>query len=243
MQEIKNKPQDENDSEYKQFRRMKREEEARANLTKIECDCLSPYIDKLQLKDTCKSAEGLALGGVVVFPAYVKACVSYLGKDPKCALIAEISYPHGLDTTDVKVNAVKRAIKDGVDEVEVCAPIQLIKDGNHAYFKHECKKVKKAAGRIPVRLVFDCSMLSLSELSKACAISADAGVHCVRLNNADGDAIATIKQAVRGKCLIKADGVESFSKFANYCVMGADYLGSKNAISLANLIKHRAEVE
>lgn len=242
MQVTKNNTQTEESDEYREFRRLKREEEAKANLQKIECDCLSPYIDKLQLKETCKSADSLALGAIVIFPAYVKACVSYLGKDPKCSLIAEISYPHGLDSTEVKAVAIKRAIKDGVDEVEVCAPIQMIKDGNHAYFKHECKKVKKAAGRIPVRVAFDCSVLSPEELSKACIAAADAGVHCVRLNSTDGETIAAVKKAVRGKCLIKAGGVETFPVFANYCVMGADYLGSKNAISLANLIKHRADL-
>ena len=243
MQEDFDKPQAETEAaEFREYRRMKREEEARANVAKIECDCLSPYIDKTQLKETCKSAEGLALGAIVVFPAYVKACVSYLGKDPKASLIAEISYPHGLETTEVKVNAVKRAIKDGVDEVEVCAPVQLIKDGNFAYFKRECKKVRKAAKRIPVRLVFESRMLNASELAKACNVAADAGIHCVRLNGADGEIIAEVKQAVRGKCLIKADGVESFSSFANYCVMGADYLGSKSACSLANLILNQADI-
>ena len=241
MQENNTTVQAEDNAEYLEYRRLKREEEARANLQKIECDCLSPYIDKLRLKEICKGADGLALGAIVVFPAYVKACVAHLGKDPKSALIAEISYPHGLETTEVKVAAVKRAIKDGVDEVEVCAPIQLIKDGNWAYFKRECKKLKKAARNIPVRLTFDCSMLTPDELNKACSQAADTGIRCVRLSNADGEGIAAIKRALRGKCLIKADGVESFSAFANYCVMGADYLGSCNALSLANLIKQQAD--
>ncbi len=230
-------------AEFQEYKRMKREEEARAGIAKIECDCLSPYTDKNQLKDTCKNANAIALGAIVVFPAYVKSCVSFLGSDPKTALIAEISYPHGLETTDVKVNAIKRAIKDGVDEVEVCAPVQLIKDGNAAYFKRECKKLKKAGKHVPVRLVFDCAILSGNELSKACSIAADAGVACVRLNGAEGEAIAKVKQALRGKCLIKADGVESYSAFTNYCVMGADYLGSKNALPLANLVMNKASSE
>jgi len=240
MQEITDKLHTE-EEDYKEFKRMKRDEEARANVAKIECDCLSPYTDKIQLRETCRQADALAMGAVVVFPAYVKSCVAALGKDPKCSLIAEISYPHGLDTMEIKTAAVKRAVKDGVDEVEVCAPIQLIKDGNLAYFKKECKKLKKAAKNLPVRIVFDCSMFTVEELKKACAIAADSGVHCVRLNGADGETVSAIKQALRGKCLIKADGVETFSAFANLTVMGADYLSGKNACSLANLLLHRAE--
>lgn len=228
--------------EYKDYRRMKQEEEARANLQKTESDCLSPFIDKNKLKDICKNAEELPLGAIVVYPAYVKAFVAQLGKDPKCALIAAISYPHGLDTTEIKVAAVKRAIKDGVDEVEVNVPIQLIRDGNISYFKRECKKLKKAARNVPVRLVFDCAVLTPDELAKCCALAADKGIRCVRLNNADGNTVSAIKRAVRDKCLIKAESVESFSAFANYCVMGADYIGSKNAMELAKLIKSQIDV-
>ena len=242
MEEITENKLETEENEYKEFKRMKREEEAKANISKIECDCLSPYADKAVLRETCKNADGLALGAVVVYPAYVKACVSFLGKDPKCSLIAAISYPHGLDTTEIKVQAVKRAVKDGVDEVEVCAPAQLIKDGNLYYFKRECKKLKRAAKNRPVRIVFESSLFSATELAKACATAADAGVHGVRLNGADGETVAAIKQAVRGKCLIKTDGVETFAAFASACVMGADYVSSKNACDLASLIMREAEV-
>ena len=228
--------------EYKEYKRMKREEEALANVGKIECDCLSTNSDKAELKQTCKNADAISLGAIVVYPALVKSCVSFLGRDPKTALIAAISYPHGMDTTATKVDSIKRAIRDGVDEVEVCAPVQLIKDGNLTYFKRECKKMKKAAKNIPVRLVFNCSLLSLGELSKACTIAADAGIVCVRLSGADGHVVSQIKKLLHGKCLIKADGVEDFSAFANYCVMGADYLGGKNALSLANLIIKQADI-
>lgn len=235
-----NTPDDE--AAFKEFKRMKREEEARANVAKIECDCLSPYSDKAVLRETCRNAEGLALGAVVALPAYVKPCVAFLGRDPKCSLIAAISYPHGMDTTEIKVAAVKRAVKDGVDEVEVYAPVQLIKDGNHAYFKRECKKLKKAAKNRSVRAVFECSLLDAAALIKACAVAADAGIHCVRLNGADGEIVSKVKQAVRGKCLIKADCANSLASFANFCVMGADYVNSKSACELASLIKSQSEV-
>lgn len=229
------------EKDFIEYKRMKREEEARANILKIECDCLSPNADKQQLKELCKSANAISLGAVVVFPAYVKACVSFLGSDPKTSLIAEISYPHGLEVTEIKVAAIKRAIKDGVDEVEVCAPVQLIRDGNIAYFKRECKKIRKAAKNVPLRLVLDCEVLRGKELSKVCAIAAEAGIPCLRLNGADGETVSDIKQALRGKCLIKADGAESFSAFANFSVMGADYIASRNALSLASLVEKQSK--
>lgn len=227
--------------EFKEYKQRRREEEAKANVAKIECDCLSPYCDKVVLRENCKSANGIALGGVIVLPAYVKSCVAFLGKDPKTSLIAAISYPHGLDTTEIKVAAVKRAVKDGVDEVEVYAPLSMIKDGNHAYFKRECKKIKKAAKTRAARMVFDCSLITFAELVRACSTAADNGISCIRLNNAEGETVSKIKQAVKGKCLIKADGAESLSAFGNYCIMGADYVSSRSACELATLILRQTD--
>ena len=229
------------DEQYKEFKRIKRMEEAKASVAKIECDCLSSFTDKISLKETCKTANALGIGAVVVFPSYVKACVSYLGKDPQTALIAAISYPFGEETTDVKVAAVKRAVKDGVDEVEVSAPMAFLKDGNWSYFKKECKKIKKAARMRAVRVAINCSLLNEKELIKACVTAADAGINCLRLNSADGETISMVKTALKGKSLLKAERAENASAYANLCVMGADVVSCTSATELANYLLRQAE--
>lgn len=230
------------DEQYREFKRIKRLEEAKASVAKIECDCLSSFTDKVSLKETCKTANALGIGAVVVFPSYVKACVSYLGKDPQTSLVAAISYPFGEETTEVKVAAVKRAVKDGVDEVEVSAPMAFIKDGNWAYFKKECKKVKRAARLRAVRIVINCSLLNEKELIKACVTAADAGVNCLRLNSADGETVSKIKTALKGRSLIKAERADTASSYANLCVMGADVVSCTSAIELANYLLRQAEI-
>lgn len=229
------------EEQYKEFKRIKKMEEAKASVLKIECDCLSPYADKTSLKDTCKTANSLEIGAIVVFPNYVKACVNALGKDPQVSLIAAISYPFGEETTEVKAAAVKRAVKDGVDEVEVCAPTAFLRDGNLAYFKKECKKLKKAAKNCAVRVVLDCTILNEKEVLKSAVTAADAGVNCLRLNGADGDTVTKIKSAVKGKCLIKAEKADSATAFATLCTMGADTVACNQALDLAQYILKQAE--
>ena len=229
------------EEQYREFKRIKRMDEAKASVLKIECDCLSQYTDKTSLKDTCKTADTLQIGAIVVFPNYVKACVNALGKDPQVSLIAAISYPFGEETTEVKAAAVKRAVKDGVDEVEVCAPTAFLRDGNLAYFKKECKKIKKAAKQCAVRVILDCAILSEKELVKAAVTAADAGINCLRLNGADGEMVARIKSAVKGRCLIKAEKADSATSFANLCTMGADTVACTQALTLAQYILKEAE--
>lgn len=231
------------DEQYREFKRIKRIEEAKASVLKIECDCLAPTVDRAYLKEICRDANTVELGSIVVFPAHVKSCVSFLGKDPKVSLIAAISYPCGADATEIKVAAVKRAVKDGVDEVEVSAPTSFIKEGNWAYFKKECKKIKKAAKQRAARIALDCSALSEKELNKACQTAADAGINCIRLNNTDGETVAGVKAALKGKCLIKADRAENAVAFANLNTMGGDYVGCLSACQLATFLIKQAEAE
>lgn len=229
--------------QFIEFKRLNRMKEAKASVLKIECDCLSAECDKVFLKDICRRANSLELGAIVVYPAFVKPCVSFLGGDPKVSLVASVSCPHGADTTEIKVAAVKRAVKDGVDEVEVFAPVTLIKDGNWQYFKRECKKLKKAAKIRALRIVFDCKLLTEKELTKACNVAADVGVNCLRLSGADGDLITTVKTALKGKCLIKADGAGDLSTFLTYCNAGADTVGCTRAFDMASYMLKSAEEE
>ncbi|MGN0813196.1 MAG: hypothetical protein ACI4MQ_06800 [Candidatus Coproplasma sp.] len=226
--------------EFEEFKRLNRIKEAKATALKIELDCLSPLCDKAYLKDICRRANSQEIGAIVVYPAFVKACVSYLGSDPKVSLISAISNPHGGDTTEIKADAVKRAVKDGVDEVEVCAPTALIKDGNFQYFKRECKKLKKAAKIRALRVVFDCNTLTENELVKACQTAADAGVNCVRLSGADSELISCIKSKLKGKCLIKADGAQEVSSFITFCNVGADAVSCPRALDIAAYLLNAA---
>lgn len=193
-------------AQFEQFKRLKRVEKARARIAKTECDMLSPAAGRAELKSLCREAGRVALGGIVVLPAYVSPCVAYLGDDPSCSLIAAVSHPHGGDALEGKMAAVKRAVKDGADEVEVCAPYFAVRDGNMAYFRRECKKLKKAAKPRALRVVLDCALLSESDVVRACNVAAESGANAVRLVNVPAlSFVASAKSALRDRCLLKAD--------------------------------------
>ncbi|MGN0804952.1 MAG: hypothetical protein ACI4MS_06185 [Candidatus Coproplasma sp.] len=232
---------DYDDNNYYEYKKQNRIKTAKATILKIEYDYLSPNSDKFALKELCKSANNISLGAIVVPPALVKQCVGYLGKDPQVSLISAISYPHGMDTTDVKVSAVKRAVKDGVDEVEVCAPTVFIRDGNWTYIKKEFKKLKRAVKIRELRIVIDCAYLNEKDIVKCCNIASDAGVSCIRLINSYADMVMTVKNGLKNKCFIKAGKVESEIEFQDYVEMGSDFVNCKNALEFASMLLKRAE--
>lgn len=233
---------EEEQKQFLEFKRIKKEQEAKAKVAKLECDCLSPYVEKSALKQLCRDGDRLGMGGIVVLPSMVKSCATFLGRQPKCAIIAAISYPHGGDLTEVKCSAVKRAVKDGAYEVEVCAPSAFIKDGNLSYFKRECKKLKRSVKNHALRVCLDVAALTEQEIARAASCAADCGVNTVRLNGfASNELIRTVKAAVKDKVGIKLDCGENAADYEQAITVGATVVSCKGAVELANLLLYEAK--
>ena len=238
-----------NETELKQFNEYKRKlnlQAAQAQVGKIDYNLLDATVTKPLLKKACQEANSLKLGAVCVLPNAVRLCARFLGPNPQTSLIACISYPHGGDVTKIKVKAVKQAIKDGVDEVEVTAPVACIKEGDWGYVKREFKALKKATKKSALRINIECNLLTPVELTKICSVAADCGITSIRTSSgfygsSKADTITAITNVVRDKCTIKADGVSTLGEVEMAMNMGAGIVGSKNAADIAQLILKAAE--
>lgn len=225
---------------FADFKRKLNEQSAIAQVAKLEYKLTTVKTDKSSLKREVKQADDLKLGGVCVLPCYVKACESFLGGDPQTSLIGCAGYPYGADTLPVKITAVKRAVKDGVDEVELSAPVNLIKDGNFAAVKKEFKKLKSAAKIRNLRIAFDNKYLTTEEIVKACHIACSAGITAISVPY-DTELLQKVKNAVKDKLTVKADNVTSLADLQTAVDLGATVIGSPCAIDLAELILKTTE--
>ena len=239
-----------NETELQQFNQYKRKlnlQAAEAQVGKIEYNLLDATVSKATLKKACQEANALKLGAICVLPNAVRLCANMLGPKPQTSLVAFISYPHGADITPIKVKAVKEAIKDGVDEVEVTAPVACVKDGDWGYVKREFKALKKATKKSALRINIECSLLTPAELAKTCTVAADCGITSLSTSSGfygtgfKADAVTSIKNTVKDKCTVKADGVSTLGDVETALTMGAGILGSKNAPDLAKLVLKAAE--
>lgn len=237
--------------EKRQFNAFKKKlnlQSAQAQVSKVEYNLTNSTIEKNILKIACQEATLLKLGAVCVLPCQVRACVNFLGEDPQVSLISCVSFPHGGDSTNTKIVAVKNSFRDGADEVEVSASIPYIKESNWSYIKREFKKLKKAGKFHTVRISIDSSNLTTQELNKTCNIAIECGIQSIRISSGnfgsdfDEDTVALVKAAVKDKCTIKAEGITNIADMNVAVDMGASILGSKNAIDLARLILQVAEI-
>lgn len=231
---------------FEQFRKKTNAELARAQVSKLELDLCDPVAEKGFLKHACREANRLEIGAVCVYPSSIKACVNFLGDDPQASLIACISSPHGGDATPIKVDAVKRAVKDGVDETEVTAPIAQIKDGNWGYVRREFKKLKSAGKVRPVRINIESNLLSAQEIAKVCSVAADCGITALcagstAYGEVPQETVSRIRASVKDRCTLKVCGASDLTGLTAALNTGAESVGSKKALELAELILKKAE--
>ena len=239
-----------NQTELRQFNDYKRKlnlQAAQAQVGKIEYSLTDATVDKAILKKACQEANTLKLGGICVLPNAVRMCANMLGHNPQTSLIACISFPHGGDSTKIKVKAVKEAIKDGVDESEVTVPVACIKEGDFGYVKREFRALKKAAKKSAFRINIESNLLTSAEITKVCTLAVDCGITSIRTSSGfygsgfNAETITAIKNTVKDKCTIKADGVSTLGDAEAALDVGASIIGCKNAADLARLVLKAAE--
>ncbi len=229
---------------YSQFRRKINAEAARAQIRKLEYDLADVRSGLNALKTACQDANALQLGAVCVMPCFVRQCAAFLGKNKKSSLVACINQPTGGDVTDIKVKAVKRAVKDGADEVDVAAPVAHVREANYAYVRKEFRKLRSAAKTKSLRIALDCTLLTREEIIRVCSVAADCRVNCIKLAGISGaDRIADVKTAVKDKCTIKSEGAASVLEMSGAVDLGATVVGSRNAADVARAIMTAADTE
>lgn len=177
---------------------------------------------------------------VCVPPYYVDEASRVLdGSKVKVATV--IGFPMGYSAIPAKVEEIKRAIIDGVDEMDVVVNISAIKKADWAHVRNEVDSITRAAhlkGKI-IKLIFETALLNKEEIAQLCKICSDIGVDFVKTStgvNGKGAEVSIIKELrehLGTKIKIKASGgIRSREDAENLIAAGADRLGSSSGIQI-----------
>ena len=126
--------------------------------------------------------------------------------------------------------------------MEVTAPVSFVKNQLWGLVRKEFKKLRKAGKKRNVRINIECGLLTPQEITRVCSVAAECGVSSLRSSSGaytagfNPDTITVMQSAVKDKCTIKADGVNTITDMDTAVSMGAGIVGSRNANDLARLI-------
>ena len=108
--------------------------------TYLKASCTPEDIDVL-----CQEAMTHQFYSVCIPPYFVFQARSILGSNSAIKICTVIGYPLGYNATGAKVEEIKRAIMDGVDELDVVVNISSIKAGDWNFVKNDIESTTMMA--------------------------------------------------------------------------------------------------
>jgi deoxyribose-phosphate aldolase len=202
--------------------------------TVLKADCTPEDVAQL-----CHEALEHGFAAVCIPPYYIKHAVNIL-EDSMVAVATVIGFPMGYSNTPSKVEEIKRAIDEGIDEVDVVINIAAVKDGNWNFVKNDIDSTTRAAhlkGKI-VKIILETTLLTAEEIQKLCEICSEVGVNYVKNStgfngSATVEIISNLRNLLHEDVKIKAaGGIRTTADAEKLVAAGADRLGSSSGVQI-----------
>jgi len=153
----------------------------------IDHSLLHPTMTDQIIKDGCELALKYDTASVCLKPYSVPMAVEILkGTDVKVGSV--IGFPHGNNTTAIKVAEAVQSCKDGAVEIDMVINIGKALGGDFDYVKDEITAVNEAtvAGGAILKVIFENDYLSEDVIAKLCEICNEVDVAFVKTSSGYG---------------------------------------------------------
>jgi len=207
---------------------------------------LAPYLDhtllapgatQRDLERLCAEAREHALGAVCVHRHAVGEARRLLAGSP-VRTVAVVDFPRGQGTTVARVVEAFEAVRAGVDEIDVVAPLPAILAGRFEAALDDLRAVVRAIP-VPVKVILETARLDREQKVAAAALACCAGAAYVKTSTGFGGGGATVEdvallRAVVGEEMgVKASGgIRTAADALAMIRAGADRIGSSSCAAI-----------
>ena len=210
----------------------------------IEHTNLKPTIDAYAVEQLTAEAVEQQFVGLCVPPFWVKKVRRDLGESD-IQLVTVAGFPLGYHMTETKLEEIKVALRDGVDEIDLVMNVSALK-AQMPWVKVEfakCAKLVHEQERI-LKVIIETAYLNEKELELACRWCADAGVDFVKTSTgfapegAKVEIIRRMRELLPSNVGIKASGgIKSYEQAVALVEAGADRLGTSSGLEIMKQAK------
>jgi deoxyribose-phosphate aldolase len=152
------------------------------------------------------------IGFYCVQPYWVHLAAGALaGTDAK--VVSVIGFPHGVDRTDVKVQAARLAAADGAAELDMVINLGALLSERHDDVRADIEAVVQSVPGIPVKVILETAALRHDDKRTACALAREAGAAFVKTSTgfhpaggATVEDVALMREEVGPDLGVKASG-------------------------------------
>ena len=159
----------------------------------------------------CAEAKEFHFASVCVNPGFVPLAAKELkGTDVKVCTV--VGFPLGATLPESKAYEAKLAIEAGATEVDMVLNDSMAKEHNYVYIEDEVRLVKKACGKILLKVILETCLLTDEEITQCCKACVRAGADYVKTSTgfskggATVEAVKVMRAAVGPNIGVKASG-------------------------------------
>jgi deoxyribose-phosphate aldolase len=158
----------------------------------IDHSLLNPTLTVVDLEAGCRLAVAYNVASVCIMPYCLSRCTELLhGSTVKPS--TTIGFPHGGNTTAVKLAEAKRALADGCEELDMVVNISQVLSGNWDYVREDIRSVidvAHASGQ-KVKVIFENCYLKDEHKIQLCEICGELKADWVKTSTGYGTGGAT----------------------------------------------------
>lgn len=210
--------------------------------SKIEQTLLQPDASLAAIRIHCEKALEAGFVGVCIPPFYVRDARRFLGEGfraPK--LVTVVGFPFGYSAIAAKSEEIKRAVDEGVDEIDAVANLAAVKSGNWTHVARDIESLSRAThlrGQT-LKIIFEIGLLTQQETLSLIDVCVGAGVDFVKTGTGFNGHPATVEQVrflkahLPDNMKIKAaGGIRTRLLAEDLIKAGADRIGTSNGLEL-----------
>lgn len=158
----------------------------------IDHSLLNPILTTTELEAGCRLAAEYEVASVCILPYYLKRCSEIL-KGTVVKASTTIGFPHGGQTTALKLAETKQALADGGQELDMVVNISKVLSGDWDYVRREIQGITElthAAGQ-KVKVIFENCYLNDAQKIRLCEICGELRCDWVKTSTGYGTSGAT----------------------------------------------------
>ena len=153
----------------------------------IDHSLLHPTMTDKDLEEGCMIAKKYGTATVCIKPYAVKKAAKLL-KGSSVGICTVVGFPHGSNTTDLKVIETIEACRNGATEIDMVVNIGKVIGGDWEYVESEISEILNATlgHNAILKVIFENDFLNESQKIKLCEICSSLGVAFVKTSTGYG---------------------------------------------------------
>ena len=213
----------------------------------IDHSLLSQVLTDEELESGCRVALDYDVASVCIKPYYLRRCTELLAGST-VAPSTVIGFPHGGNTTAVKLAEAERALQDGGKELDYVVNIGKVLSGDWDFVRRDVQAVVDCThqGGARVKVIFENCFLEDEHKIRLCQICGELGADWVKTSTGYGSGGATIedlklmREHSPPQVQVKAaGGVRDLDKLLEVRRIGVTRVGATATVAMLEECKKR----